>query len=120
MGRAVLAAKPRPLATCRADALSHARPTASSNRLLNGALLGSNGTFSTLTPQSGHFTRYTSMCTAVLNSLQGRSRPLAPGSHSVVELASAAGTLQFAVPPLTPHHSSRTLLFSSISCRYTR
>jgi hypothetical protein len=43
-------------------------------RLLKGALLGSSGTFSTFTPQSGHFTRYISMCTVVLNSLQGRSR----------------------------------------------
>jgi hypothetical protein len=31
----------------------------------NGALLGNCGTFSRFTPQSGHFTRYTSMNTVV-------------------------------------------------------
>lgn len=61
IARTVLVGKPNRSATCRAAALSHACPTASSNRLLNGALLGSSGTFSILTPQSGHLTRYTSM-----------------------------------------------------------
>jgi hypothetical protein len=37
--------------------------------LLNGAFLGNSGTFSTFTPQSGHFTRYTSICTDFRNSL---------------------------------------------------
>src|SRR5262249_47535937 len=41
----------------RTEALSQARPTASSKRLLNGALLGSSGTFSALTPHSGQRTR---------------------------------------------------------------
>jgi hypothetical protein len=40
-----------------AEAISHASPTASSNLLENGALLGNKGTFSRFTPQSGHFTR---------------------------------------------------------------
>jgi hypothetical protein len=71
----------RSRATGRADALSQACPTASSKRLLNGALLGSSGTFSTLTPHFVHFTRYTSMHTAVLNSLHGRSAPLALCNH---------------------------------------
>ncbi len=72
--RTVLAANPNRSATCRAAALSHACPTASSNRLLKGALLGNCGTFSTLRPQSGQHTRYTSTKTVVPNSMQGRSR----------------------------------------------
>jgi hypothetical protein len=48
--------------------------TASSKRLLNGGLLGNSGTFSILTPHSGHFTRYTSMCTVVVKLLHGKSR----------------------------------------------
>src|ERR1019366_107708 len=63
MARAVLAANPMRLATCRAAALSHACPTASSNRLLNGALLGSCSTFSAFTPHCGHRTRYSSSTT---------------------------------------------------------
>src|SRR5689334_4709946 len=45
MTRTVLDAKPNRSATCRAAALSQACPTASSKRLLNGALLGNCGTF---------------------------------------------------------------------------
>src|SRR6266705_2196929 len=56
MARTVLDARPSRWATCRAAALSHACPTASSNRLLKGALLGSCSTFSAFTPQSGHRT----------------------------------------------------------------
>src|ERR1019366_2110075 len=37
IARTVLPASPIRRPTCRADALSHARPTASSKRLLNGA-----------------------------------------------------------------------------------
>lgn len=53
----VLAASPNCLATWRTDALSHANPTASSKRLLNGALLGNCGSFSIFTPQFGQQTR---------------------------------------------------------------
>ena len=49
-------------------------PTASSKRLLKGALLGSSGTFSLFTPHSGQRTRYNSTTTVVRNSKQGRSR----------------------------------------------
>src|SRR5207253_2418754 len=65
MARTVLDARPSRLATCRAAALSHACPTASSNRLLKGAWLGSCSTFSAFTPQSGHRTRYRSSTTVV-------------------------------------------------------
>ena len=70
----VLAGSPNRSATCRAAALSQACPTASSKRLLNGALLGNCGTFSILIPQSGQQTRYTSTTTVVRNSMQGKSR----------------------------------------------
>src|SRR5580700_2174612 len=59
MTRTVLLAKPNCLATRRTAALSQANPTASSKRLLNGALLGNCGTFSVFTPHSGQRTRYT-------------------------------------------------------------
>ena len=72
--KTVLAAKLRRLATRLTGALSQASPTASSKRLLNGALLGTCGTRSTLTPQSGHRTRCTSITTVAVNALQGRSR----------------------------------------------
>src|ERR1700676_601296 len=72
--RTVLAARPIRRATCRADALSQACPTASSNRLLNGALLGNCATFSARNPQRGHFTRYVSTTTVVEYSKHGRSR----------------------------------------------
>src|ERR1035441_936060 len=74
IARTALSARPIRRATCRAEALSHAWPTASSKRLLKGALLGSSGTFSILTPHTGHLTRYTSMCTVAWNTLHGRSR----------------------------------------------
>src|SRR6516164_1989288 len=74
IARTVLAARRNCRATCRTDALSHASPTASSKRLLNGALLGNWGTFSTFTPHCGQHTRYTSMTTVVRNSPHGRSR----------------------------------------------
>ncbi len=74
MARTVLSAMPNRRATCRADALSQACPTASSNRLLKGALLGNWGTFSARNPQRGHFIRYVSTTTVVEYSKQGRSR----------------------------------------------
>jgi len=72
--RTVLADRPNRRATCRAAALSHAWPTTSSKRLLNGALLGNGSTFSVLMPQLGHRTRYNSITTVVRNSKHGRSR----------------------------------------------
>jgi hypothetical protein len=72
--RTVLAASRNCRATWRTDALSHANPTASSKRLLNGALLGNLGTFSTFAPHCGQHTRYTSMTTVVRYSPHGRSR----------------------------------------------
>src|SRR5271157_4703026 len=54
--------------------LTCANPTASSKRLLNGALLGNCGTFSLFNPQSGHRTRYNSITTVARYSDQGRSR----------------------------------------------
>src|SRR5580700_8196325 len=121
MARTVLDAKPNRRATCRADALSHAWPTASSKRLLNGALLGSSGTFSTFTPHSGHFTRYTSMYTAVLNSLHGRSRTTRSlQSWASMNLRPQPEHASLLLPRLRLTHSSRSLFFSSILCRYTR
>jgi hypothetical protein len=64
--------KPKRRATCRADALSQAWP-ARLRALAEGALLGRSGTFSPFTPQSGHFTRYTSMYGSP-ELAQGRSR----------------------------------------------
>jgi hypothetical protein len=55
-------------------ALSHASPTISSNRLLNGALDGSCSIFSTPTPHSGHRKRCTSTTTVARYTLHGRSR----------------------------------------------
>src|SRR6266568_1173035 len=71
--RTVLSGRSIRRATWRADALSQACPTASSNRLLYGALLGNCGTFSALIPHSGQSTRYNSTTTRVLNSKHGRS-----------------------------------------------
>jgi hypothetical protein len=65
MARTVLGANPNFRAAWRADALSHASPTASSKCLENGALLGNGGTLSAFSPHSGHFTRYTSAHTVV-------------------------------------------------------
>lgn len=49
--------QPKLSATCLADAISQASPTASSNLLENGALLGESNTVSRLTPQFGQLTR---------------------------------------------------------------
>src|SRR6516165_331114 len=74
MARTVLGDSPNCRATRRTAAFSQASPTASSKRLLKGALLGNCGTFSVFTPQSGHCTRYSSTTTVVRNSDHGRSR----------------------------------------------
>jgi hypothetical protein len=112
MARTVLSTSPDRRAACRADALSHACATASSKRLLNGALPGSRGTFSTFTPQSGHFT---------LVDLHGhRAAELARGQipHGAFtavigtgELVAAARTFQLAIPALSPHPQIQSLLF---------
>ena len=57
MPRTVLSASPIRRATCRAEALSHACPAISSNRLLNGAFVGNCSTFSVRIPQPGHRTQ---------------------------------------------------------------
>jgi len=57
MARTVLLDSPNCRPTRRPAALSQATPTASSKRLLNGALLGNCGTFSALIPHSGQRTR---------------------------------------------------------------
>jgi hypothetical protein len=74
MARTVLGTNPNCRATRRTAALSQANPTASSKRLLNGALLGNCGTFSVLIPQSGQRTRYSSITTVARYSDHGRSR----------------------------------------------
>ena len=84
----MLSAMPNRRATCRADALSQACPTASSNRLLKGALLGNWGTFSARNPQRGHFIRYVSTTTVVEYSKHGRSRT----SRSLISWILLAGT----------------------------
>src|ERR1022692_3243713 len=63
MPRTVLSARPIRRATCRAEALSQDSPTASSNRLLYGDLLGNCGTFSAFTKHAGQSTRYSSTTT---------------------------------------------------------
>src|ERR1700728_4405306 len=121
MARTVLAGSPNRRATCLAAALSQASPTASSNRLLNGALLGSCGTFSILIPQSGQHTRYTSMTTVVRNSMHGRSRT----SRSLTSCAVSSfrphpEQISFRLPRFRRIHSFSVFAFSLISCRYTR
>ena len=74
MARTVVAASQNRRAPRRAAALSQANPTASSKRLLNGALLSNCGTFSVFTPPSGQRARYNSTATVVRHSKQGRSR----------------------------------------------
>jgi hypothetical protein len=94
------------------------RPTASSKRLLNGALPASNGTFSTLTPHSGHFTRYTSMNTVVRNALQGRSRTARSlTSHASVNLRPHPEHSSLRFPRLRRTQSFSAFPLSSISCR---
>ena len=115
----MLAANPNCRATCRAAALSHACPTASSNRLLNGALLGNCGTFSILTPQSGQHTRYTSITTVVRNSMQGRSR-----TSRSLDVMRALSNLRphpehtsFRLPRFRRTQSFSVFALSLISCR---
>src|SRR5215831_5396914 len=111
IARTVVSVRPNRRATCRAAALSHACPTASSKRLLNGALLGSSGTFSTLTPQSGAFHPVHLNVHGGLELAPGKvPHRTFPAVVGLTELAPAAGTLQFAVPPLPPHPEFKALV----------
>jgi hypothetical protein len=85
IARTVLSANPNRRATCRAAALSHAWPTISSNRLLNGALLGNCSIFSALIPQFGQRTRYNSITTVVPYSKHGRSRTVVSSGEAKAE-----------------------------------
>src|ERR1700729_1110785 len=120
IARTVLAAICICRATCRAAALSQACPTASSNRLLNGALLGNCATFSARKPHRGHFTRYVSTTTIVEYSKQGRSRT----SRSQISWILLAGTccpqpeqISFRPAFFRLTHSFSFLAFSSICIR---
>src|SRR6266478_4692056 len=121
MARTVLSARENLRATCRADALSQACPTISSNRLLNGALLGNCSTRSVLIPHSGHRIRYSSITTVVRNSKHARSRT----SRSYTSWISLTRRphpehVSFRFPDFRRTHSLRALARSSISCWYTR
>lgn len=74
MDPTALAANLNCLATRPAAGLSQASPTASSNRSLNGALLGNGGIFSVFTPQSGQRNRFSSTTKIVRYSKLDRSR----------------------------------------------
>src|SRR5229473_4578387 len=121
MARTVLSARENLRATCRADALSHACPTISSNRLLNGALLGNCSTRSVLIPHSGHRIRYSSITTVVRNSKHARSRT----SRSYTSWISLTRCphpehISLRFPDFRRTHSFKALARSSTSCWYTR
>jgi hypothetical protein len=112
IARKVLSANSIRRATCRADAPSHAYPTASSKRLLKGDLLGNSGTprlsrrmpgISPDTPRCAPVV----MCTggAELAPQQVPHRPLS-AIVGVRELAAAAETLQLPVAALRRTHRS--------------
>src|SRR5277367_3114855 len=122
MARTVLSAMPNRRATCRADALSQACPTASSNRWLKGALLGNWATFSARNPQRGHFIRYVSTTIVVEYSKHGRSRT----SRSLISWIRLAGTccphpeqINFSPAFFRLTHSFSFFPGSSISFSYT-
>src|SRR5665213_3938073 len=120
MALTVLSARPYCLATRRAAALSQLSPTASSNRLLNGALLGNCSTFSVFNPQLGQRTRYNSITTVVLYWKHGRSRTC----RSLTSAASSNKPPQpeqtiFRLPRLRLTHSVSFRVSSSISAWYT-
>src|ERR1035437_4424235 len=117
MPRTVLSARPIRRAPCRAEALSQDSPTASSNRLLYGDLLGNCGTFSAFTPHAGQSTRYSSTTTVVCYSKHGRSR--ISRSYTSCILCTrlpqpAQGMLRF--PRLRLIHNLSGWCSSSISC----
>src|SRR5580693_7361913 len=102
MDRTVVAATSNCLATRRAAALSQASPTASSNRLLNGALLGNCSTFSALIPQSRQRKRYNSTTIVVRYSKHDRSRT----SRSLISAISTTVRPQpehTSLPPFAAH-----------------
>src|SRR5258708_22536516 len=121
MARTVLSARQNLRATCRADALSHACPTISSKRLLNGALLGNCSTRSVLIPHSGHRIRYNSITTVVRNSKHARSR-ISRSYTSWISLTRCPHLehISFRFPAFRRTHSFSALARSSISCWYTR
>src|SRR6516164_9863448 len=121
MARTVLGDNPNCLATLRTAALSQASPTASSKRLLKGALLGNCGTFSVFTPQSGHCTRYSSTTTVVRNSDHGRSRTSRSYvSYTLLSFRPHPEQTNFRLPRFLRTHNFSVLADSLISCRYTR
>src|SRR6516162_11928564 len=121
MARTVLGDNPNCLATLRTAALSQASPTASSKRLLKGALLGNCGTFSVFTPQSGHCTRYSSTTTVVRNSDHGRSRTSRSYvSYTLLSFRPHPEQTNFRLPRFLRTHNFSVLADSFISCRYTR
>src|SRR6266571_8175170 len=109
MPRTVLSAMPNCFATRRAAALSHAKPTASSKRLLNGALLGNCSTFSALRPQSGHLNRYSSITTLVRYSKHGRSRTSLIDISDCIDTPAAPGTHIYPIASLAPHPKLQSL-----------
>jgi len=119
MLRTVLAASPNCWATRRAAAFSQDSPTASSKRLLNGALLGNCATFSAFTPQSGHRIRYNSTTTVVRYSKHGRSRT-SRSYTSAISLTPRPHPEQTHLPAFRRTHSFSSFAGSSISLRYTR
>ena len=118
IARTVLAANPNCRATWRAAALSHACPTASSNRLLNGALLGNCGTFSILMPQSGQ-QHPVHLYDDGGPEFHAGQIPHFPLAHIVgrLQLAAASGAHQFPIAALAPYPQLQRLARSSISCR---
>ena len=117
IARTVLVGIRNCFATWIAEAPSHAPPTASSKRLLNGALLGSCTTFSTRGPQSGQRNRHNSTITVALYSLHGRSRISRWSTSWIVPTClPQPEQIRFLVPAFRLTHSLSVLAFSLISC----
>src|SRR6266852_3683262 len=116
IARTVLSGNPKLCATCRADADEQARPTASSKRLENGALLGNCATFSIFGPQSGQRTRYNPTTTVALYSDQGRSRiSLSVESRRSPQCFPQPEQISFLVLRFRRTHNFSVFCFSSIS-----
>src|SRR6516165_995093 len=111
MARTVLAARPNCRPTRRSAALSQASPTASSKRLLKGALLGISGTFSCLDAAVGtaHPIELDHHRRAILRPRQIPYLALVDLSN-FLGLPTTAGTLQFSVPTLTSHPQTQRLV----------
>src|SRR5437016_5439339 len=100
------------MATRRAEAPSQASPNASSNRLLNGALLGSCSTFSisqtaVRTPHAVQLDHYRR---AVLETRKIAHLPLGH-VRRLSDLCSAAGANQSPIAALAPHPQLQCLGF---------